>query len=231
MCIILYNENGKKLDKNRLETAYNNNPHGYGVMWNEGGRVNTVKGLCDFDQIWQLTKMLEGTTYALHFRWQTMGDISEARCHPFEVLTKDQHGLDLVMMHNGTIFSLPKDKEKSDTQIFAERFSSKILEKDPEFKFDYFHKIDSAIGLHNKMIFMSSDNRTFFVNKNNGVNIEGIWYSNTYSFEKGYRTKKTYFKEVTSERVEKHVRRSMHKNRVIRRKFDNDTLQYKYLML
>lgn len=187
MCVILYNESGTKLNKNHLEIAYNNNPHGYGIMWAEDGRINTIKGVCDFDQIWQIINMLNGMTYALHFRWRTTGKISEEQCHPFQVLDKDKHGIDLCMMHNGTIFSIPQHPEKSDTQIFAEKFSNKILEKDPNFNFGYFHKLENAVGKHNKMVFMSSDNRTFFANKDLGKVIDNVWFSNTYSLQTGYR--------------------------------------------
>lgn len=187
MCVILYNESGKKLSKPFLEVAYNNNPHGYGIMWFEQNRVNTIKGICDFEQIWQITNMLQGMRYALHFRWRTAGKISDEQCHPFQVLNHETHGLDLYMMHNGTIFSMPKDPDKSDTQIFAERFTDKILEKDPEYNLNYFNKLEKVIGGHNKMVFMTSDNRTFFVNKDSGKYIDNIWYSNTYSLQSGYR--------------------------------------------
>jgi len=187
MCIILYNEIGKKLDKNLIQTAYDNNPHGYGFMWYEHERIHTIKGLADFDQIWQLINMFNGMQYAMHFRWRTTGEITNELCHPFEILNKDAHGLDMVMMHNGTIFSMPKIPNKSDTQIFSEKFSQKIIEKDPNYNLNYIHKLEQVVGKHNKMVMMTSDKRTFFVNKNEGKYIDGIWYSNTYSFEKDYR--------------------------------------------
>jgi predicted glutamine amidotransferase len=187
MCVILYNDGGKKLDKQHLKIAYDNNPHGYGIMWVEGDRVNITKGICDFDQIWQVLNMFNGITYALHFRWRTAGKITTEQCHPFTVLNKEEHGIDLAMVHNGTIFSMTKHPEKSDTQLFAEMLSNKIVEKDPYFRMNYFHKLEKHIGNHNKMVLMSSDNRTFFINKNSGKYIDDIWYSNTYSLQSGYR--------------------------------------------
>lgn len=170
-----------------MEVSYENNPHGYGFMWIEQGRVNAIKGLCDFEQIWQVSKMLKGMTYALHLRWRTTGKISEEQCHPFTVLEKDKHGIDMMLMHNGTIFSMPHHPEKSDTQLFAEKLSTKIIDNDPKFRMNYFYKMDSIIGHHNKIVMLTSDNRTFFINKPAWKNIDGVMYSNTYSLQHGYR--------------------------------------------
>jgi len=190
MCIILHNPDGRPLNKKNLRTAYENNPHGHGFMWVEGGQLNVVKGIAkDFDETWYLATQLTGFAYTLHLRWRTTGIISKSNCHPFEILNKEQDGLDFSMVHNGTIFEIPRDPKKSDTQIFSENLRKKILDKDPEYKLNYINKIEKKIGKHNKMVFMTSDNRTFFINKHLGKMIDGIWHSNTYSLEKGYRDK------------------------------------------
>jgi len=187
--VILYNHLGQKLNKSHLEVAYSNNPHGYGFMWVEGGRLNTIKGLCDFDQIWSMAQELSGFAYSLHLRWRTTGVIADAQCHPFKILDKDADGIDFYVMHNGTIFDMPKHDKKSDTQIFSERFRAKILANDPSYRLSYIHKLENVIGKHNKMVFMTSDSRTMFVNKQAGKFIDGVWYSNTYSLQSGYRKK------------------------------------------
>ena len=190
MCIILNNPDGRPMNKYHLRTAYENNPHGYGFMWVEGGHLNIVKGMPkDFGEIWYLASQLSGFAYTLHLRWRTMGAMTVDQCHPFQILDKDNDGLDFGMVHNGTLFEMPKHPEKSDTQLFSENLRKKILEKDPEFRLNFIPKIEAKIGKHNKMVFMTSDHRTLFVNKHLGKMINGIWYSNTYSLEKNYRGK------------------------------------------
>lgn len=189
MCIILHNQKGKRLDKKDVQVAYDNNPHGFGIMWLEDDRINVIKGLCDFKQIWQMLKMFEGLPHCLHLRWRTSGEIIEDHCHPFKVLDKDLHGLDLCVAHNGTIYHWPLVDGKSDTQIFCEKLSKNILTKDPTYQFKFLHKLERFIGTPNKLVLMASDGRTFILNENQGRYIDDIWYSNVYSLEVGYRAK------------------------------------------
>jgi predicted glutamine amidotransferase len=190
MCIIFHNPDGRPINRNHLQTAYENNPHGYGFMWNEGGHLNIVKGVAkDFNEIRYLSQELKGFEYTLHLRWRTAGIIGEQQCHPFQILEKDNDGLDFSMVHNGTMFQLTKHPEKSDTQLFSENLRRIILAKDPRFKLNFISGIEKKVGKHNKMVFMTSDKRTFFVNKQLGTEINGVWYSNTYSIEGGYRDK------------------------------------------
>lgn len=178
------------MNKSHLKVAYSNNPDGYGFMWNEGGRLNVVRGIAkDFNEIYHISKQLVGFQYTLHLRWRTKGTIHINNCHPFEILNQDNDGLDLSMMHNGTLFKIPEDPKRSDTQIFAEQLRSIILDQDPTFKLKLIAAIQSAVEKHNKMVFMTSDNRTFFVNKHLGNVVDDIWYSNLYSLEKDYRKK------------------------------------------
>src|SRR6056300_365314 len=106
MCIIVHNPKGKMLEKNLLRTAYENNPHGVGVMWQENNKVHTIKSICNFDDVWELTKHLHGFCYTMHFRWRTVGPIEQQQCHPHKILNTSDHGMDMYMMHNGTITNL-----------------------------------------------------------------------------------------------------------------------------
>ena len=86
MCIILYNPDGRKLNRAHLKIAYQNNPHGYGFMWVENGHLNIIKGIAkNFNEIWDLVKHLNGFAYTLHLRWRTTGVISMDQCHPFQI--------------------------------------------------------------------------------------------------------------------------------------------------
>jgi predicted glutamine amidotransferase len=190
MCIIIYNPGGQKLEKERLKVAYDNNPHGFGFMWIEDYEVFSIKGMSNFKDVWQLSTHLAGYSYALHFRWRTAGKIREAQCHPHTVLDKEKHGMNLKMMHNGTIFSMKKAKKgRSDTQVYASQLTNEYLHKHRNLHnlFESVHGEAPAMGTFNKFVFMADGNRVEIVNEDAGEWIDNMWYSNTYSFEKGYR--------------------------------------------
>ena len=120
MCIIVNNPQGKKLDKKLLSVAYDNNPHGVGVMWQEDNSVHTIKSLMKFEDLWTVTKHLAGLNYSLHFRWRTVGPIQEEQCHPHRILDKSKHGIDLFMMHNGTINGIKSKKNSELIKLLAQ---------------------------------------------------------------------------------------------------------------
>jgi len=209
MCIIIHNPNGKPLNKNLLRVAYDNNPHGVGVMWQENNNVYTIKSICNFNDIWELTKHLYGFCYTMHFRWRTVGPIKEQQCHPHVVLNKERHGMDMHMMHNGTIVNLKVSNGLSDTQVFAQRLTTSY-----EYKFqnirtflNHMHGIIPAVGTFNRFVFMN-ESQVEIINESAGTWRDGIWYSNVYSFEPGYR--------------EKTKQNKKHKKRLIKRDSNNN---------
>lgn len=190
MCIIIYNPGGQPLDKDLLRTAYDNNPHGFGFMWIEDYEVFSIKGMSGFNDIWQLSTHLAGFSYCLHFRWRTAGKIREAQCHPHTVLDKEKHGMNLKMMHNGTIYGMKTGKKgRSDTQVYASQLTNQYLHKDRNLTrfFDNVHGQAPAMGSFNKFVFMADGNRVEIVNEEAGYWMDNMWYSNVYSFETGYR--------------------------------------------
>jgi predicted glutamine amidotransferase len=216
MCIIVHNSEGKPLDKNLLRVAYDNNPHGVGVMWQENNTVHTIKALCKFEDVWELTKHLHGFCYTLHFRWRTVGRIQEEQCHPHRILNKESHGMDMYMMHNGTIFNLKVKDDQSDSQVFARKLQSSY-----EYKFqnirtlvNHMHGMIPTVGDFNKFVLMN-ENSVEIINETAGTWRDRIWYSNVYSFEPGYREKK---------RTQKKLRKS-NKQYLIQR--DENNISYK----
>lgn len=187
MCIIAYNPYGTLLNKDRLHIAYGNNRDGVGFMWREeDGRIESVKGFMDFDEVWNWVELLRNYTYALHFRFRTRGLRSEENCHPFEVLNHEKDGMDLLMMHNGTFNLKSFDGDKrSDTQIFADILHNEIhgwqnhsdLLRKPVIR-----RIEKAITSNNKIVFMTSQGKDAILHEDFGFWDNKIWYSNRYSF-------------------------------------------------
>lgn len=215
MCIIVYNPAGKTLDKSAMRLAYDNNPHGFGVMWNEDHDVFSLKALGNFNDIWQLLKHLQGYPYALHFRWMTQGEIKEEQCHPFEILSQEEHGMNLQMMHNGTIFGLKKPADESDTAVFAKHLTQAYLTRHMNLPnlFSNMHGMIPSIGTFNKFVFMADGNRVEIVNEQAGDWQDNVWYSNTYSFEKGYRQKKAAASTLANQ-VKKKNKNKKHRTQV-----------------
>lgn len=206
MCIIINNPTGQLLSEKRLHIAYNNNPHGVGIMWHERGHVETIKAMMSFRDFLDLHSELEGIPHAIHFRWRTAGDLGQQRCHPFPVFTKQNDGIDLWMMHNGTIGKYAKGSEqKSDTELFAEALRTNIQKWDNPLHVlqpGVLSRLSKTIGQNNKLLFMGSGNLTALVNSASGWfdsdegplsfttydgNIDMTWYSNQYSFRKSHR--------------------------------------------
>ena len=195
MCIIVNSKRGELPPKDKLHTAYVNNPHGCGIMWADQGEVKVTQGVWKFDQIWEHLEALEGTPYAMHRRWVTRGKLGDAQCHPFRLTEKSLQGRDIWMMHNGTMFFLNNEVKKfndrkSDTQIFAGHLAEVLRgQSDPEILFsdDVQDKMKSSMGGHNRLLFMTDEGKTHILNRSQGVEDSEFWYSNDYSFEKGYR--------------------------------------------
>ncbi len=110
MCIIAVYKKGVKLDKNELKTCFTNNHDGAGMMWQEMGKVNILKGYMDFDSFWEVAKTLPtNVDRAFHFRIATSGKVSAACCHPFEVcddykrMALSDNVCDVAFMHNGIL--------------------------------------------------------------------------------------------------------------------------------
>lgn len=198
MCIIIQSKTGALPEKDNLRLAYDNNPHGFGLMWAEDDQVEVIHGILDFEQIWQSLQYVKGNPFALHFRWVTRGELEHNQCHPFQIGSRDTHGEDIWMMHNGTFFFLNSEVrkwqgQKSDTQLFATHLGTVLQgEKSSEVLFSKHvqENMKRKIGKHNKMIFLTDDGRMEIFNESAGKHDHDFWYSNVYSFISGYRNKK-----------------------------------------
>ena len=202
MCLIINNPTGTILNKLRMQTAMQNNRDGVGVMWHDtDGSVRFEKGLYSFEQFWDLHKILIGKPHAIHFRLRTRGKVHEDTCHPFQILNQKDDGVDLVMMHNGTLHAIPGSESESDSLIFARELRAKIRTWDNPLEIlskRLLSKLGSNIGPGNKMLFFASGGHSYFVNAKQGwfeCPKEGAleidthdgmetptWYSNQYSF-------------------------------------------------
>lgn len=187
MCLIAYKPNDKaKFTLDDFKASYSRNNDGTGIMFVDGGRVQVERAVGSLDQQLKVfASHQDKDSWVLHQRFATAGAKDVANCHPFKVLDKDEDGVDLFMVHNGTLNSVVDLTEKgfSDTWHFVENVMKPMLKRDYELlNMESFQiMLHATIGAGNKLLFLSSDNEVLIFNEEKGSWREGCWVSNTYS--------------------------------------------------
>ena len=162
-----------------LESIYHHNADGLGAMWVADGKVHTPKILPRF--LKDVEDFLEGlppsdTEVALHFRWRTHGDISLKNVHPYKVSET------CYLAHNGVLHTgNSKDKARSDTCHFIENYMS--LPSATLYHEGYQEMLSEFIGPDNRLAILSVEYGLTVVNKDSGVELEGLWFSNVYAWD------------------------------------------------
>lgn len=178
-----------------LADLYARNPHGLGVMYpstKHGLRIRKVvpKNVAEARQfIAQLPD--DDRNLVIHFRWKTSGNVDHDNAHPFVVLPRQ-----MAMTHNGVLhISTKSDETKCDSRHYIDRVLRPQLEKFPELVTvdEWRALIGGDIGESNRFVFMDASGQMHFVNKHTGIEHDGLWIANTYSFDAsllipGYKT-------------------------------------------
>lgn len=199
MCVIIHKPQNTEFCEKDLRTAYDNNEDGFGYMYYDPDlkKIVAKKSLnFDAERIVKTIKRLEPYDACFHYRYKTVGEITNAQCHPFQVLKKKKHGIDMYFMHNGTIRNVTPRKGESDTQAFNNQILKPILSKAPKLiETEAFKEIISNyISTGSKLCFMYSNGRVVKINEKQGSERHNCWVSNTYSFNNNHRkvTNSTY---------------------------------------
>ena len=186
MCVIINKPAKKTLPKTVLENCYANNPHGWGIMWADGGKLHVVRGLGNFQDFYKAYRNVpHHANAAIHFRWATHGLKNEANTHPFTVINDANESL--AMMHNGVIWN-PRtiDKDMSDTWHFVEQdvkplLGGNIAMLDDEVTFSLIES--SSHG--SKLLFMDNFGHVNVTFPNQWHEEFGCQFSNSHSHIKG----------------------------------------------
>lgn len=188
MCLLLtQSKSSPILSDEWLSDFYSYNQDGVGVMFAHHGELiikkiipNTAQEFIDFYR-----ENISGRDCAFHLRMRTHGDIDLLNCHPYEILNKAQHGLDLWLMHNGVLSTGNRaDITKSDTWHYIQDYLKPMLSGNPDFAFHPSFKalIEDHIGGSNKFVIMDNEGRQTVINQSSGVYWGGLWLSNTYAW-------------------------------------------------
>lgn len=170
-----------------LADLYDNNPHGLGVMYpstKHGLRIRKVVPANVAEARQFITALPDDErNLVMHFRWKTSGNVDHDNAHPFIVLPRQ-----MAMTHNGVLsISTLSDQTKCDSRHYIERILHPQLSKFPELVTvdEWRDLIGDDIGDSNRFVFMDDKGEMHFVNKHTGIEHDGMWIANTYSFDAG----------------------------------------------
>lgn len=199
MCVILELKPNTDFPFEDLKTACQINKDGWGLLVHDRGKLELSNG---FDpkgnNAEDIARILEDTKSQhrmLHLRFSTAGAKNIENCHPFQVLNKTDHGLDLYFMHNGTLYDFTKSMEGfSDSYAFNEKILKPLVSSarycfGPEYLAQTYLKY-SLREMKGNGVF------AFFDSEGNTLKIENsecwsnkentVWASNSYSFARSH---------------------------------------------
>jgi predicted glutamine amidotransferase len=176
MCIIAVKPEKIQFTKQQCKIMWRANPHGAGLMYATGKRVEIVKGLMTFDDFWSayneagpLRKMV------IHFRIKTHGDVNPENTHPFWVVKNK-----FALVHNGVIRPLINETSamESDTAVFARKLGENYADPMYALTSPFIREtFESYIG-YSKVVFMNAKGETTILNEKMGTWHKNVWYSN-----------------------------------------------------
>lgn len=135
MCVIITLPRNTQFNYEFLKTATLNNPHGFGIVAVNDGKLEVYHRLNekgnDPDEVAaQLDRWKDAKIRHLHLRYKTRGDASRDNTHPFTVYKTGTRRIEF--MHNGSINryqTTPYDSVASDTRQYAVNFLAPFLER------------------------------------------------------------------------------------------------------
>jgi len=165
-----------------LSDIYTSNPDGIGIMYSttKGLKVIKVlpKSVADATQF--ISKLPnDDRELAIHFRWTTHGHTNMENCHPYDVVKGY-----VAMMHNGVLHTgNAADKAKSDTWHFIQDYlASPVAEHPPLVHNEKFLDLIAEFIGDNRFVFMDGEGKMSHVNKDQGIEHDDLWFSNTYAW-------------------------------------------------
>lgn len=201
MCVILDIEPNVEIPFEKIQSACTVNSDGWGAMVVDRGRVIPHKVFNpngnDPDEVMKYLEQSKGLRTFLHLRYRTAGTKNLDACHPFCVTGHKHDGHDLYLMHNGTLSRYSCDKSQlPDSYHFARQLVRPLFLKfaraqDPDTVLDdplFQDILTTYTGASSKVLLVDQNGNTFTVNRSGGVQFDGWWASNGYSFNSNHRS-------------------------------------------
>lgn len=213
MCVIIEKKVGKDIPFASLQLAAERNRDGYGVVVADRGELVTFTGLSEkstqhAESVAKILEEAKDLPCMVHFRYATAGARSVSNNHPFPLLTKKEDGIDVALMHNGTMqyFKIEGD-DLSDTARFVKEIAKPLFQRawkyadmcEEEMMTDecLANTLKALVG-YGVITFMSSSGWTTKVNSFHGLEYDWGWGSNKNNLEPA--TKDWWKKEEDKDR-------------------------------
>lgn len=194
MCVIINVGESHSLTQKEIFNAVDLNSDGMGIMFLDEGRIHVFKRKKINTQKSLLSMFFEEqANFVVHLRMATHGGKTRANIHPFFITNKDWgDDEDIALVHNGVIqpkaiarciSDIQMRHTESDSAYFARALRElgvRSIEDLKSIKKD----LESFLGYHNKVLFLSSEGETLEVGK--FQDHKGCRVSNTYSFNEPY---------------------------------------------
>lgn len=189
MCIAILNKRSQ-LSAATINTAWNNNPEGGGLIWVEKGRLQTFKtyDAGEFLKTYQTARKRTKQPMVLHFRIATSGARTLDNLHPFTVNTA------LAFVHNGIICGLGNETHSDTAELnhMLRKLPANFLQCETTREL-----LRGYIGA-SKLVFLDESGRYTIINESAGKWQGDTWYSNDSHEQSRY----SYFGTV---KVDKHA--------------------------
>lgn len=145
MCVICHFKPTFNVSFEKLSNAVLNNPHGWGLITIDRGKVEVRKGCPengnDPEELYKIIQDGRDVERFLHVRFNTVGKTSLENCHPFELIGKEKGKPKVYFMHNGTIYKYRPGagSDHSDSYNYANTFIGPLIRhfKGERFDHDY----------------------------------------------------------------------------------------------
>jgi len=190
MCLIITGESNKIRNTllttdNLLDDIYQSNSDGVGIMYANKHGLKVIKKICrSIHEMYTFISNMpdDDRNMAIHFRMKTHGDIDLFNCHPYSVIEGE-----VAMMHNGILDTgNKKDPSKSDTWHFIQDYLvDTVIEAPAVVHADGFRTMVGEFIGNNRFVFMDKYGTMSHVNFDQGIEHDGMWFSNTYAWSPG----------------------------------------------
>ena len=182
MCLIVHKPAQVVLPPALLESAARFNPHGVGlVAFHPDGPALLRRRLASSaPELSAWADELSGTECVFHFRYGTRGALDEDNVHPLQITE------DVYLFHNGTLRLDLHTPARSDTWHLAQDFLAPVLSRRPALLEDptFQRMLEAAAGPQNRLVLVDlRRRRTVIINREAGVQHEGLWLSNSRWFD------------------------------------------------
>jgi predicted glutamine amidotransferase len=176
MCLAIFKPAGIDVPTDHLKKGWVHNSDGGGFAFVNDGKISVVKGFMTWkewlDAFNEAEFMFPDSPFLIHFRIRSMGDRNAENTHPYEL--PDGMG---ALIHNGTLRGTGAEYMvgPSDTALFVKKFGKALTFDNVQAEKKL---LESAIDSYNKFAILYADGRHHILNEEEGVTINGVWYSN-----------------------------------------------------